>query len=146
MNPYRMSSPPDHDACGIGAVVNIDGKKEYRTLDDALRIVEKLEHRAGKDATGEVGDGVGVLLQISHDFFSRAAEESGIELREARGSRGFRSVRACGCGHAEPARALSDGVRAGGQAWGTPYVRDSKYEARQIRRREAHKADGGGGG
>ena len=44
----------EHDACGIGLVVNIDGKKEYRTLDDALSIVEKLEHRAGKDATGEV--------------------------------------------------------------------------------------------
>lgn len=38
----------EHDACGIGAVVNIDGRKSYKIVDHALRIVEKLEHRAGK--------------------------------------------------------------------------------------------------
>ena len=38
----------EHDACGIGAVVNIDGHRDYETLDNALTIVEKLEHRAGK--------------------------------------------------------------------------------------------------
>ena len=72
----------EHDACGIGLVVNIDGKKEYRTLNDALSIVEKLEHRAGKDATGEVGDGVGILVQVSHKFFEKAAKESGIEVKD----------------------------------------------------------------
>ncbi len=61
----------EHDACGIGAVVSIDGKKSNRVVCDALSIVEKLEHRAGKDALGEVGDGVGILLQISHNFFSK---------------------------------------------------------------------------
>ena len=61
----------EHDACGIGAVVSIDGIKEYKILDDALTIVEKLEHRAGKDATGQVGDGVGILTQISHSFFPK---------------------------------------------------------------------------
>ncbi len=61
----------EHDACGIGAVVSIDGKKTHRVVSDALEVVEKLEHRAGKDALGEVGDGVGVLLQISHNFFSK---------------------------------------------------------------------------
>ncbi len=60
----------EHDACGIGAVVSIDGKKKHKIVSDALEIVEKLEHRAGKDAKGEVGDGVGILVQISHDFFS----------------------------------------------------------------------------
>ena len=60
----------EHDACGIGAVVDIDGKASHSIVDDALSIVEKLEHRAGKDATGETGDGVGILLQISHKFFS----------------------------------------------------------------------------
>ncbi|MCR4688952.1 MAG: glutamate synthase large subunit [Saccharofermentans sp.] len=69
----------EHDACGIGLVVNIDGKKEYRTLDDALSIVEKLEHRAGKDATGEVGDGVGILVQVSHKFFSKLDLDLGEE-------------------------------------------------------------------
>ncbi|MCR4588049.1 MAG: glutamate synthase large subunit [Lachnospiraceae bacterium] len=73
----------EHDACGIGLVVNIDGKKEYRTLDDALKIVEKLEHRAGKDATGEVGDGVGILLQISHKFYKKAAAKENIRLKNA---------------------------------------------------------------
>ncbi|MDE6954758.1 MAG: hypothetical protein K2P18_03200, partial [Oscillospiraceae bacterium] len=70
----------EHDACGIGAVVDIKGRKTHQTVDDALKIVEKLEHRAGKDAAGETGDGVGILLQISHGFFSKAAAELGFEL------------------------------------------------------------------
>ncbi|WP_363323762.1 hypothetical protein, partial [uncultured Oscillibacter sp.] len=47
----------EHDACGIGAVVDIKGRKSHETVDSALKIVEKLEHRAGKDAAGETGDG-----------------------------------------------------------------------------------------
>lgn len=54
----------EHDNCGIGSVVNIKGIKSRRVVDDALSIVETLEHRAGKDAKGETGDGVGILLQI----------------------------------------------------------------------------------
>ena len=60
----------EHDACGIGAVVKVDGVKSHTVVDNALSIVEKLEHRAGKDAAGETGDGVGILVQISHKFFS----------------------------------------------------------------------------
>ena len=59
----------EHDACGIGAVVNIDGIASHDVVDDALTIVERLEHRAGKDATGQVGDGVGVLLQMPHRLY-----------------------------------------------------------------------------
>ena len=59
----------EHDACGIGAVVSIDGVASHSIVNDALSIVERLEHRAGKDASGETGDGVGILLQISHSFF-----------------------------------------------------------------------------
>ncbi|MBE5859541.1 MAG: glutamate synthase large subunit [Butyrivibrio sp.] len=70
----------ERDACGIGAVINIDGKRDNKVLDDALSIVEKLEHRAGKDATGKVGDGVGILVQISHDFFKKQAKKIGISL------------------------------------------------------------------
>ena len=70
----------EKDACGIGLVANIDGKKEYRILDDALSIVERLSHRAGKDASGEVGDGVGVLTQIPHKFFERVAKDYNIHL------------------------------------------------------------------
>ena len=68
----------EHDACGIGAVVSIDGTKTHKLVSDALEIVEKLEHRAGKDSTGKVGDGVGILLQISHKFFSKL--ELGFEI------------------------------------------------------------------
>ena len=75
---YRPSF--EHDACGIGAVVDIQGRPSHRTVDDALKIVEKLEHRAGKDALGETGDGVGILVQISHRFFSQAAQKAGISL------------------------------------------------------------------
>ena len=74
----------EHDACGIGAVVNIDGTASRKIVDNALSIVEKLEHRAGKDATGETGDGVGILVQISHTFFKKAAAENGIKLGDER--------------------------------------------------------------
>ena len=63
----------EHDACGIGAVVDIKGRKSHQTVSDALSIVERLEHRAGKDAEGKTGDGVGIMLQISHKFFSKVA-------------------------------------------------------------------------
>lgn len=72
----------EHDACGIGAVVHIDGRQDYQVVDQALTIVEKLEHRAGKDATKEVGDGVGILLQISEHFFSKVAKKQGIEFHK----------------------------------------------------------------
>ncbi len=74
----------EHDNCGIGAVVNIKGLKTHQTVENALRIVENLEHRAGKDAEGKTGDGVGILLQISHRFFKKAAEECGIALGKER--------------------------------------------------------------
>ncbi|WP_298024204.1 glutamate synthase large subunit [uncultured Dysosmobacter sp.] len=70
----------EHDACGIGAVVSLKGIKTYQTVDDALKIVEKLEHRAGKDASGETGDGVGLMLQIPHKLMVKAAAAEGIAL------------------------------------------------------------------
>ncbi|MCB5713717.1 glutamate synthase large subunit [Lactonifactor longoviformis] len=74
----------EHDNCGIGAVVNINGVKTHGTVANALKIVENLEHRAGKDAEGKTGDGVGILLQISHKFFRRACTDIGIRLGEER--------------------------------------------------------------
>lgn len=77
----KLYSPQfEHDACGIGAVVSIDGRKTHAAVDDALKIVEKLEHRAGKDASGETGDGVGIMLQVSHRFFFEEAASCGIAL------------------------------------------------------------------
>ena len=70
----------EHDNCGIGAVVNIKGKKTYDTVVNALRIVENLEHRAGKDAEGKTGDGVGILLQISHKFFKKVCKKEGFDI------------------------------------------------------------------
>ena len=74
----------EHDNCGIGAVVNIKGIKTHQTVENALKIVENLKHRAGKDADGKTGDGVGILLQISHKFFKKATEPLGIKLGEER--------------------------------------------------------------
>ena len=74
----------EHDNCGIGAVVNIKGIRSHATVENALTIVETLEHRAGKDAEGKTGDGVGILLQISHKFFSKAAKSLQIPIGNAR--------------------------------------------------------------
>ncbi len=72
----------EHDACGIGAVADIGGKKKRSVVDQALRIVEKLEHRAGRDADGSTGDGVGVMTQLPHAFF--AAQQLGFALPSER--------------------------------------------------------------
>ncbi len=73
----------DRDACGIGVVVDIKGRQSRGIVDDALKIVEKLEHRAGKDATGQIGDGVGILSQICHSFFKKALKKENISLPDA---------------------------------------------------------------
>ena len=70
----------EHDNCGIGACVNIKGAKSRETVENALKIVENLEHRAGKDAEGQTGDGVGILTQIPHKFFKKATASLGINL------------------------------------------------------------------
>ena len=74
----------EHDNCGIGACVNIKGVKNHQTVDNALKIVETLEHRAGKDAAGETGDGVGIMLQISHKFFNKACKAANINIGKER--------------------------------------------------------------
>ncbi|MBQ9045463.1 MAG: glutamate synthase large subunit [Oscillospiraceae bacterium] len=80
----RYGTVTERDACGIGAVVDIQGRQTRRTVDDALKIVEKLEHRAGKDALGQTGDGVGILVQVCDGFFRAAAEaELGVALPPA---------------------------------------------------------------
>ena len=82
--PRLYDSSFEHDNCGIGAVVDIKGRKSHATVENALKIVENLEHRAGKDAEGKTGDGVGILLQISHKFFRKVTKPLGITLGEER--------------------------------------------------------------
>lgn len=74
----------EHENCGIGAVVNIKGVQSHATVDNALTIVETLEHRAGKDAEGKTGDGVGILLQISDKFFQKVAKDLNIKIAAKR--------------------------------------------------------------
>ena len=84
-NNKTLYSPKfEHDNCGIGAVVNIKGIKSHDTVANALTIVETLEHRAGKDAEGKTGDGVGILLQISHEFFKTETAKLGFDIGEER--------------------------------------------------------------
>ena len=64
--------------------MNIKGQKSHDTVANALKIVENLEHRAGKDAEGKTGDGVGILLQVSHRFFSKVCKPLGIFLGSER--------------------------------------------------------------
>ena len=70
----------EHDNCGIGACVNIKGKKSRAIVENALKIVENLEHRAGKDAEGETGDGVGILTQMPHKFMLKVTKDLGFEI------------------------------------------------------------------
>ncbi len=72
----------EHDNCGIGAVVNIKGEQSRVVVENALQIVEKLEHRAGKDSEGKTGDGVGILVQMPYEFFRTVAKKLGYGLGE----------------------------------------------------------------
>ena len=75
----------EHDNCGIGAIIDIEGRKSHQLVCDALSIVEHLEHRAGKDAEGKTGDGVGILTQIPQDFFVKELKKEGVTLPGERG-------------------------------------------------------------
>ena len=77
------SSQFEKDACGMGFVVNIKGKKSHSIIDDGLRILERLEHRGGAGADKDTGDGAGILVQIPHEFFKRECEVLGINLPSA---------------------------------------------------------------
>ena len=60
----------DHDACGIGALADINGERHHQILDDALSILVNLEHRGGTGLEKNTGDGAGILFQVPHHFFS----------------------------------------------------------------------------
>ena len=79
MEEQTLYSPAfEHDACGIGGVVQIKGIRSHACVEDALSIVEKLEHRAGKDASGQTGDGVGIIIQVPTLFLNQVVVEEGL--------------------------------------------------------------------
>ncbi len=70
----------EHESCGVGAVVDLNRTATHRTVDQALCIAERMAHRAGSDATGTTGDGVGIMTQLPHALFAVWAREEGISL------------------------------------------------------------------
>lgn len=72
----------EHDACGMGFVVNIKGVKSHDIIDEALTVLENLNHRGASGADENTGDGAGILIQIPHDFLQRECEVLGFSLPE----------------------------------------------------------------
>ena len=70
----------DKDSCGVGFIADIKGRKSHRIIDDALAILCNLEHRGAVGADPRAGDGAGILVQIPHPFFVKAAGKLGFAL------------------------------------------------------------------
>jgi len=70
----------EHDACGIGFVVNIDGTRSHQIIRQALTILVNLSHRGGSGSENNTGDGAGILIQIPHRLFESESKKSGITL------------------------------------------------------------------
>ncbi|MDR3584015.1 MAG: glutamate synthase large subunit [Desulfosporosinus sp.] len=81
----------EHDACGMGFVVNIKGEKSHDIIDEALTVLENLSHRGASGADENTGDGAGILIQIPYDFFKRECDVLGFDLPE-KGSYGVGMV------------------------------------------------------
>src|SRR5208337_554736 len=85
-----MSYPPsrqglydprhEHDACGMGFVVNLNGEKSHEIIRKGIEILTNLTHRGACGCDPETGDGAGILIQIPHDFFVRECETLGFKL------------------------------------------------------------------
>lgn len=58
----------EHDACGVGMLVNIDGGKSHDIVESALKVLENMRHRGAEGADNKTGDGAGIMLQIPHEF------------------------------------------------------------------------------
>ena len=70
----------EHDACGIGAVVNISGKKEHSIIEYGKQILLNLHHRGAAGADETTGDGAGILFQIPHEFFLAESKKLGFSI------------------------------------------------------------------
>ena len=73
----------EHDACGLGFVARLDGRRSRETVEEGLEVLHNLEHRGTTGSDPETGDGAGILTQIPDGFFRRECEELGIELPAA---------------------------------------------------------------
>ncbi|GAA5040961.1 glutamate synthase [Marivirga lumbricoides] len=81
MNNRSLYNPAfEHDACGIGSIINVDGKKEFQLIQDALDMLENMEHRGGTGSDAQTGDGAGILLQIDADFINIVSKQAGIDI------------------------------------------------------------------
>ena len=88
-NSGRLGLPPkqglydpanEHDACGVGFVVDIKGRKSHRILEQAIQVLRNLDHRGACGCEVNTGDGAGVLLQLPHRFLQNVAERDGFTL------------------------------------------------------------------
>lgn len=82
MNQGLYRSEFEHDACGIGAVVNVKGQKSHETISDALLMLSNMEHRGGRGSDPKSGDGAGILIQLPHTFFREVTRRLGFDLPE----------------------------------------------------------------
>ncbi len=73
----------EHDACGIGFVVNTKGEQSHEIILKGLQILINLAHRGACGCDPETGDGAGILIQIPHKFFARECDELGFTLPRA---------------------------------------------------------------
>src|SRR4029079_16523755 len=70
----------EHDACGVGFVVNMKGRKSHSLVEQALQILVNLDHRGACGCEANTGDGAGILMQMPHAFFKGATDKSGFKL------------------------------------------------------------------
>src|SRR5690554_2866502 len=82
MNQGLYRSEFEHDACGIGAVVNVRGLKSHETISDALHMLSNMEHRGGRGSDPKTGDGAGILIQMPHSFLKEVTRRSKFTLPE----------------------------------------------------------------
>src|SRR5438093_4247807 len=72
----------EHDSCGVGFIVRLNGQKSHRIIEDGITALEHLAHRGACGCEVNTGDGAGVLIQLPHDFFSHVCAREGIRLPE----------------------------------------------------------------
>src|SRR5579885_2054024 len=70
----------EHDACGVGFVVDMKGRKSHRILQQGIEVLKNLDHRGASGAEVNTGDGAGVLLQMPHQFLVMACKQTSIKL------------------------------------------------------------------